>query len=149
MFSSEAMYTNGLVQDCSNSCALAMKLPQPCAKPSIQSKVYTQTATGHIDGLVQDCSNSSANALGLLQSCTKPSISIWQPLTRSFSHCNSSEDCVPVDELKSHRGSIYEFSIFKWVAVTFTLKIGYQDRSPHNGSQDDIPYWVNFTLTRS
>ena len=30
-------YTNGLVQDCSNSRALAMELLQSCTKPSIQS----------------------------------------------------------------------------------------------------------------
>ena len=47
---------NGLVQDCSNSSALAMELLQSCTKPSS-------------DGLVQDCSNSSALAMELLQSC--------------------------------------------------------------------------------
>ena len=30
-----ALYIDDLVQDCSNSCALALELQQPCAKPSI------------------------------------------------------------------------------------------------------------------
>ena len=30
-------YINGLVQDCGNSSALALELPQSCTKPSIQS----------------------------------------------------------------------------------------------------------------
>ena len=51
-------YMDALVQDCSNSSALAMELLQSCTKPSL-------------DGLVQDCSNSSVLALELLPSCTK------------------------------------------------------------------------------
>ena len=58
---------DGLVQDCSNSSALAMELLQSCTKP--------------IDGLVQDCSNSSALAMELLQSCTKPSEWYFQKYT--------------------------------------------------------------------
>ena len=33
-------YIDGLVQDCSNSSALAMELLQPCTKPSISSSMY-------------------------------------------------------------------------------------------------------------
>ena len=35
MFKRDSQDINGLVQDCSNSIALAMELLQPCAKPSI------------------------------------------------------------------------------------------------------------------
>ena len=56
---------DGLVQDCSNSSALAMELLQSCTKLSI-CRIY-------VDGLAQDCSNSSALAMELLQSYTKPS----------------------------------------------------------------------------
>ena len=51
---------NGLVQDCGNSVANTLKLPQSCAKP--------------FDGLVQDCGNSIANTMELPQSRTELSI---------------------------------------------------------------------------
>ena len=78
---------DGLVQDCSNSSALAMELLQSCTDPSIYTMMmssnnpvsqFVETAIGedHFDGLVQYCSNSSALAMELLQSCTDPSIYI-------------------------------------------------------------------------
>ena len=54
--------SNGLVQDWGNSSALAMELPQSCAKP------------WYMDGLAQDCGISIANAPEISQSCAKPSI---------------------------------------------------------------------------
>ena len=85
-----AAHVKGLVQDCSNSSALAMELLQACTKPSM---CITSTISSHLlkntnfwflahwcehymDGLVQDCSNSSALAMELLQACTKPLICI-------------------------------------------------------------------------
>ena len=38
-------YINGLVQDCSNSSALAMELPQSCTKPSVMGR--RQTGSTH------------------------------------------------------------------------------------------------------
>ena len=95
---------NGLVQDCSNSSALAMELLQSCTKPLrlwfqqhfllwrhlMFNRIYVwyhstgtlwthstlSTPREEINGLVQDCSNSSALAMELLQSCTKP-LRLW------------------------------------------------------------------------
>ena len=57
-----------IVQDCSDSSALAMDLLQSCTKPSIfiHCKLkFTPKEDKNIDGLVQDCSNSSALAMDL------------------------------------------------------------------------------------
>ena len=69
----------GLVQDCSNSSALAMELLQSCTKPSEQGcQVVRYHSSGHYDGLMKGCSNSSVLAMELLQSGTKPSIQGYQ-----------------------------------------------------------------------
>ena len=60
------MAINGLVQDCSDSSALAMELLRFAL-----SHRHSSIAT---NGLVQDCSDSSALAMELLQFWTKPSI---------------------------------------------------------------------------
>ena len=96
---------NGLVQDCSNSSALAMELLQSCTKPSTWWTILKKTQlcywyqcfmkvcqlrniffdcmqykhlellTPHIDGLVQNYNIPIANALEILQYCTRPLIS--------------------------------------------------------------------------
>ena len=83
-------HLDSLMQDCSNSSALAMELLQSCIKPSMLSLynviriqmllrgyIYTELAhagAAYINGLVQDCSNSSTSAMVSLQSCIKPTI---------------------------------------------------------------------------
>ena len=68
-------YINGLVQDCSNSSALAMELLQSCTKPLI-CDLYSAVliVTLYIISLAQDNNNSIANVLELLQSHANPSI---------------------------------------------------------------------------
>ena len=64
------IHIDGLVQDCGNSSASAMELPQSCTKPYIYVYTYTDAYTHiYIYGLVQDCGNSIADALELPQSC--------------------------------------------------------------------------------
>ena len=48
------MHINGLVQDCSNSSALAMELLQSCTKPSIYVWM-NQIIIGSGNGLLDDC----------------------------------------------------------------------------------------------
>ena len=93
---------NGLVQDCSNSSALAMELLKSCTKPSKPNIPFhnkqvifcltphfcnflhqylslsmvthqTKQKTEYTDGLVQDCGNFTANTQELPQLCSKPS----------------------------------------------------------------------------
>ena len=95
-----AGHLDGLVQDCSNSSALAMELLQSYTEPSIRSTCHIQLwvpfkyGTGtrrvrvpmvhvivpsrcniqYFNGLMQERCNSIANALELRLSCTNPSI---------------------------------------------------------------------------
>ena len=82
------IFTNGLVQDCGNSIANAMDIPQSFSKPwtshLLNMEVYfmekswmgwcrrdvTSMYKHHIDGSMHDCNNFIANAMEILQNCT-------------------------------------------------------------------------------
>ena len=63
----------------------------------------------------------------------------WSPLYKQ-SLCNSSEDCIPIDE-------IYQCPILACVAVSET-KIRHQESSASNSHQGDMPYPAKSTQTR-
>ena len=70
---------DGLVQDYSNSSALAMELLRSCTTPSTYLVLCWGGVIGtlHIDGFAQDCGNPNASAMELPQSCTKPLVWLW------------------------------------------------------------------------
>ena len=84
-------YINGLVQDCSNSSALAMELLQSCNEPLICCTRLQYLKSVNISpAYLQDCSNSSALAMELLQSCTEPLICCtWLQYIKSSQNINS------------------------------------------------------------
>ena len=54
LYASHDEHVDGLVQDCSNSNALAMKLLQSCTKPSIYFCFYENIAADEVRGKARE-----------------------------------------------------------------------------------------------